>query len=142
MRYIGHRDMRGDGLRCFSSLGRHFGRLVSPLFRFRGCVGLFADVHPIAAVIMSAYLWDFRPELLLPFSAVSLAILMAWFGWTLSVSAKMAKARGHPWTQPLVLKKVSMGRIVREHEWHSDSMGMGKVSSGSRESDIEVAKPV
>jgi hypothetical protein len=70
------------------------------------------------------------------FSTIHSAVLMAWFGWTLWLSNKVAKTMGDPWTRDKVLKRISMGKMSRLHQWRDgegEQLGMGKVRTESRE---------
>jgi len=72
------------------------------------------------------------------FSAIHTAVLIAWFGWTLWLSTKVAKTMGDPWTRSKVLKRISMGKISKLHQWREgeeEHLGMGKVNSTSREEE-------
>jgi hypothetical protein len=65
------------------------------------------------------------------FSAIHTAVLMAWFGWTLWLTTKVAKTMGEPWTRDTVLKRISMGKMAKLHQWRKgEEVGMGKVRSG------------
>ena len=77
------------------------------------------------------------------FSAIHTAVLMAWFGWTLWLSAKVAKTMGDPWTRSKVLKRISMGKISKLHQWRvgeGEQLGMGKVNTTSREEEYRPHK--
>lgn len=90
-------------------------------------------------MIASALVTDDVPTILLVFSIVHLAVLLIWFSWTLWLSAKVAKVRGQPWTQSLMLRKVSMGRMVRENEWMSgDDIAMNKIQDDGSMRKVEV----
>jgi hypothetical protein len=62
------------------------------------------------------------------FSALHTLVLMVWFGWTLWLTTKVAKTMGTPWTRDIVLKRVSMGKMAKLHQWREgEELGMGKV---------------
>jgi hypothetical protein len=66
------------------------------------------------------------------FSALHTLVLMVWFGWTLWLTTKVAKTMGTPWTRDIVLKRVSMGKMAKLHQWREgEELGMGKVRSES-----------
>lgn len=68
------------------------------------------------------------------FSAIHTAVLMAWFGWTLWLTTKVARTMGEPWTRDKVLKRISMGKMAKLHQWREgEDVGMGKVSSARSE---------
>lgn len=57
---------------------------------------------------------------------------MVWFGWTLWLASKVAKTMGgarEGWRQDKVLKKVSMGKMVKLHQWREgEEVGLAKVT--------------
>lgn len=66
------------------------------------------------------------------FSALHTLVLMVWFGWTLWLTTKVAKTMGEPWTRDTVLKKVSMGKMAKLHQWREgEEIGLGKMHSRS-----------
>jgi hypothetical protein len=70
------------------------------------------------------------------FSAIHTAVLIAWFGWTLWLTTKVARTMGDPWTRDKVLKRISMGKISKLHQWREgdgEQLGMGKVHTTSRD---------
>jgi len=77
------------------------------------------------------------------FSAIHSAVLMAWFGWTLWLTTKVAKTMGDPWTRDKVLKKISMGKMSKLHQWREgegEQLSMGKVGTTSREEEYRPHK--
>lgn len=55
---------------------------------------------------------------------------MVWFGWTLWLATKVTKTMGEPWTRDLVIKKVSMGKMSKLHQWREgEDIRLGKVNS-------------
>lgn len=89
----------------------------------------------------STYDTDYNTSTVCNWIAVSMAfgalyslVLMVWFGWTLWLTTKVAKTMGEPWTRDLVLKKVSMGKMSKLHQWREgEDIGMGKVVSRNGE---------
>ena len=70
----------------------------------------------------------------LAFAALYSVVLMVWFGWTLWLTTKVARTMGEGWTRDLVLKKVSMGKMSKLHQWREgQDIGMGKVVSRNGE---------
>ena len=70
----------------------------------------------------------------LTFGALHSIFLMIWFGWTLWLTTKVAKTMGEGWTRDLVLKKVSMGKMSKLHQWREgEDVAMGKIVSRTGE---------
>lgn len=68
------------------------------------------------------------------FGALYSVVLMIWFGWTLRLTTKVARTMGEGWNRDLVLKKVSMGKMSKLHQWREgEEHAMGKVMSSTRE---------
>jgi hypothetical protein len=77
------------------------------------------------------------------FSSIHSAVLMAWFGWTLWLTTKVAKTMGDPWTRSKVLKRISMGKISKLHQWREgegEHLSTGKVNTTSREEEYRPHK--
>lgn len=70
------------------------------------------------------------------FSGIHTGVLMAWFGWTIWLSTKVANTMGDPWTRDKVLKRISMGKMSKLHQWREgegEQLGMGKINTTSRD---------
>jgi hypothetical protein len=71
------------------------------------------------------------------FGVVYSIVLMVWFGWTLWLATKVTKTMGEPWTRDLVIKKVSMGKMAKLHQWREgEDIGLGKVHSDTASHEV------
>lgn len=100
--------------------GDHYGQL--PLYSPWGVEPWFTDYDTALAcrlIIVS-----------MVFTALYSLVLTVWFGWTLWLATKVTKTMGEPWTRDLVIKKVSMGKMSKLHQWREgENIRLDKVNS-------------